>query len=64
MRKPGKHWVEKVWAQLTNPCGQLSHQIIDVDVDVDIDVDVHVDVNFDVGHHVQLSISMSAQRCC
>ena len=62
MRKPGKHWVEKVWAQLTNPCGQLSHQIIDVDVD--IDVDVHVDVNFDVGHHVQLSISMSAQRCC
>ena len=62
MRKPGKHWVEKVWAQLTNPCGQLSHQIIDVDVD--IDVDVHVDVNFDVGHHVQLSISISAQRCC
>ena len=62
MRKPEKHWVEKVWAQLTNPCGQLSHQIIDVDVD--IDVDVHVDVNFDVGQHVQLSISMSAQRCC
>ena len=58
MRKPEKHWVEKVWAQLTNPCDQLSHQIIDVDVDVD--VDVHVDVNFDV----QLSISMSAQRCC
>ena len=62
MRKPGKHWVEKVWAQLINPCDQLSHQIIDVDVD--IDVDVHVDVNFDVGQHVQLSISMSAQRCC
>ena len=39
MRKPGKLRVEKVWAHLTNPSKQLSHQI-----------GFHVDVGLDVGH--------------
>ena len=27
MRKPGKLWIEKVWAQLTNPRDRLPHQM-------------------------------------
>ena len=40
MRKPDKLQVEKVWAQLTNPYDQLSHQI----------------VHLHVGHHVHLHV--------
>ena len=43
MRQPRKLWVEKVWAQSTNPVTNPLAKL-----------DFHVDVNFcvDVGHHV------------
>ena len=41
MRKPDKLQVKKIWAQLTNPYDQLSHQI------------VHLHVGHHFSHHAR-----------
>ena len=55
MRKMRKLWVEKVWAQLTNPVTNFVTKL-DSHVDVYVNVYVDVDVGHHFGHHVHLNV--------
>ena len=55
MRKLGKLWVKKVWAQLNNPVTN-SFTKLDFHVDVYVNVYVDVDVCHHIGHHVHLNV--------
>ena len=50
MLKPGKLWVEKVWAQLTNP---VTNSLTKLDYHVNVDHIIHLHV----GHHVHLHVN-------